>query len=105
MGDELNKLIDDTASGKEPFPPGVTRMHPAWKFPNECIDHEYVRKIVRDELTKILTDIERRPEVERLYDSLQDKIDGKSSGSRRRPENEAVNALVRDILESIKKEK
>lgn len=105
MGDELNKLIDDTASGKEPLPPGVTRMHPAWKFPNECIDHEYVRKIVRDELTKILTDIERRPEVERLYDSLQDKMDGKSSGSRRHPENEAVNALVRDILESIKKEK
>lgn len=105
MGDELNKLIDDTASGKEPLPPGVMRMHPALKFPNECIDHEYVRKIVRDELTKILTDIERRPEVERLYDSLQDKIDGKSSGSRRRPENEAVNALVRDILESIKKEK
>lgn len=105
MGDELNKLIDDTASGKEPLPPDVTRMHPACKFPNECIDHEYVRKIVRDELTKILTDIERRPEVERLYDSLQDKMDGKSSGSRRRPENEAVNALVRDILESIKKEK
>lgn len=100
MSDELNKLIDDTASGKEPLPPGVTRMHPAWKLPNE-----YVREIVRDELTKILTDIERRPEVEHLYDSLQDKMDGKSSGSRRRPENEAVNALVRDILESIKKEK
>lgn len=105
MSDELNKLIDDASSGKDPLPPGVTRMHPAWKIPNECIDHEYVRKIVRDELTKILIDIERRPEVECLYDSLQDKMDGKSSGSRRRPENEAVNALVRDILESIKKEK
>lgn len=105
MSDELNKLIDDASSGKDPLAPGVTRMHLPGKFPDECIDHEYVRKIVRDELTKILTDIERRPEVEHLYDSLQDKMDGKSSGSRRRSENEAVNALLRDILESIKKEK
>lgn len=105
MGDELNKLIDDVSSGKEPLAPGVTRMHLPGKFPDEWIDHEYVRKIVRDELTKILTDVGRYPESEPFYDSLQDKIDGKSSGSRRRPENEAVNALVRDILESIKKEK
>ena len=103
MGDELNKLIDDTASGNEPLPPGVTRMHPAWKFPNECIDHEYVRKIVRDELTKILMDIGRYPESQPLYDTIQDKWEGNVAGHR--PENQAINMLVRDLLESIKKEK
>lgn len=105
MGDGLNKLVDDTASGKEPLPPGVTRMHLPAKFPNEWIDHEYVRKIVREELTKILTDIERYPESQPLYDTIQDKCEGNVSGHRHLPENQAINMLVRDLLETIKKEK
>lgn len=105
MGDELNKLIDDTASGKEPLPPGVVRMPPAWKYPNDMIDHEYVRKIVREELTKILTDVGRYPESEPFYDTIQDKLERNASGHRHLPENQAINMLVRDLLETIKKEK
>lgn len=105
MGDELNKLIDDVSSGKEPLAPGVTRMHLPGKFPDEWIDHEYVRKIVRDELTKILTDVGRYPESEPFYDTIQDKLERNASGRRHFPENQAINMLVRDLLETIKKEK
>lgn len=105
MDDELNKLIDDVSSGKEPLAPGVTRMHLPGKFPDEWIDHEYVRKIVRDELTKILADIGRYPESQPLYDTIQDKLEGNVVGCRHLPENQAINMLVRDLLEAIKKEK
>lgn len=105
MSDGLNKLVDDTASGKEPLPSDVTRMHLPAKFPNEWIDHEYVRKIVREELTKILTGIGRYPESQPVYDTIQDKCEGNVVGYRHRPENQAINMLVRDLLETIKKEK
>lgn len=68
------------------------------------IDEFTVRKIVREELLKIFTNVERRPEVERLYDNLQDKMNGKVSAVRRLKENEAINALLSDLLEIVKKD-
>ena len=105
MSDELNKLIDDVSSGKDPLAPGVTRMHLPGKFPDEWIDHEYVRKIIREELMKILTDIGRYPESQPLYDTIPGKWEGNVVGHRHLPENQAINMLVRDLLEVIKKEK
>ena len=65
------------------------------------IDEFTVRKIVREELLKIFANVERRPEVERLYDNLQDKMNGNVSAVRRLKENEAINALLSDLLEII----
>lgn len=105
MGDELNKLIDDTASGKQPVTPGTVQMHPRVKFPNEMIDHEYIRKIVREELTKIVMGVGNYPESELLYETMRDKMEGNAIGHRNLPENAALNMFMRDLLESIKKEK
>lgn len=68
------------------------------------IDEFTVRKIVREELLKIFANVERRPEVERLYDNLQDKMNGDVSSVRSLKENEAINALLSDLLEIVKKD-
>ena len=104
MSDELNKLIDDTASGKQPVTPGVVQMHPPVKFPNEMIDHEYIRKIVREELTKIVMGVGNYPESELLYETMRDKMEGNVIGRRNLPENAALNMFVRDLLNTINRD-
>lgn len=104
MNDELNKLIDDTASGKQPVTPGTVQMHPRAKFPNEMIDHEYIRKIVREELTKIVMGVGNYPESELLYETMRDKMEGNAIGQRNLPENAALNMFVRDLLNTINRD-
>lgn len=104
MSDELNKLIDDTASGKQPVTPGTVQMHPRVKFPNEMIDHEYIRKIVREELTKIVMGVGNYPESELLYETMRDKMEGNAIGQRNLPENAALNMFVRDLLNTINRD-
>lgn len=104
MSDELNKLIDDTASGKQPVTPGTVQMHPRVKFPNEMIDHEYIRKIVREELTKIVMGVGNYPESELLYETMRDKMEGNTIGRRNLPENAALNMFVRDLLNTINRD-
>lgn len=104
MNDELNKLIDDTASGKQPVTSGTVQMHPRVKFPNEMIDHEYIRKIVREELTKIVMGVGNYPESELLYETMRDKMEGNAIGQRNLPENAALNMFVRDLLNTINRD-